>query len=105
MSDSTKMPISGQETPGSTGENLELTQRQAARVRLEKKRRLQGDGAAYVAVNSFLVVLWAFTGMGYFWPAWVMAGWGVGLALAAWDAYFRRPISDADVTAEMERRA
>jgi hypothetical protein len=72
-------------------------------VRLETKRRLHGDISAYIAINAFLVVIWAFTGSGYFWPAWVMAGWGVFLALAVWDVYFRRPISDADVTAEMQR--
>jgi polyferredoxin len=103
MSDFTKVPLSGLETSATTGEQLELTDRQVARMRLEKKRRLRGDIAAYVAINAFLVVIWAFSGLGYFWPGWVMAGWGVFLALAVWDVYFRRPISDADVTAELNR--
>ncbi|MFZ0161395.1 MAG: 2TM domain-containing protein [Kineosporiaceae bacterium] len=103
MSDFTKVPMSGPGTPVATGEGFELTDRQVARMRLDKKRRLRGDIAAYLAINAFLVVIWAFTGLGYFWPAWVMAGWGVFLALAIWDVYFRRPISDADVAAEVQR--
>jgi fatty acid desaturase len=103
MSDLTKVPMSGLETLAATGEEGEPTDRQAARARLAKKRRLRGDLAAYVAINAFLVVIWAFTGLGYFWPAWVMAGWGVFVALAVWDVYFRAPISNADVIAEMKR--
>ena len=33
-------------------------------------------------VNAFLIGVWALTGHGYFWPAWVLGGWGIGLALA-----------------------
>jgi eukaryotic-like serine/threonine-protein kinase len=35
----------------------------------------------YLLVNGFLIVVWALTGGGYFWPAWPIAGWGLGLAL------------------------
>jgi len=41
---------------------------------------------------------------GYFWPGWVLAIWGVLLLLAFWDVYLRRPVSDAEVDAEVERR-
>ena len=34
----------------------------------------------YVAVITGLVALWALTGFGYFWPAWPMLGWGIGVA-------------------------
>ena len=101
MSDVTKMPVSDSDTSVTTGG--EQAARQLARVRLEKKRRLIGDIVAYVVINAFLVGVWAVAGFGYFWPAWVMAGWGVFLALAVWDVYFRAPISEADVAAEMKR--
>jgi len=58
---------------------------------------------AYVVFNGFLVAIWAFTGRGYFWPAWVIGGWGVGLVLHAWDAFLRRPITEADIDAEVQR--
>ena len=77
-------------------------ERAAARKRIEKRRGLQGAFVAYVVVNAFLVVVWALTGGGYFWPAWIMAGWGVGMLLGLWD-YLRGPINDADVDAEVRR--
>jgi len=36
----------------------------------------------YLAVNAFLVAIWLFgSGGGYFWPGWVMAGWGLGIVI------------------------
>ena len=35
--------------------------------------------AAYLAVNLVLIVIWAATGAGYFWPLWPLLGWGIGL--------------------------
>jgi hypothetical protein len=76
--------------------------RAAARKRLEKRRNLQGGFVAYIVVNTFLVIVWALTGGGYFWPAWIIAGWGVGMLLGLWD-YLRGPVTDADVEAELAR--
>jgi hypothetical protein len=35
--------------------------------------------AAFLAVNLVLIVIWAATGAGYFWPIWPLLGWGLGL--------------------------
>ena len=35
--------------------------------------------AAYVAVMVLLVVIWALSGAGYFWPMWPALGWGIAL--------------------------
>jgi hypothetical protein len=77
--------------------------RELARSRLRKKRDFAAHLVSYVVVNALLVGIWAFTGAGYFWPAWVLLGWGVGLAFNAWDVYFRRPITEDDVEREMKR--
>ena len=77
--------------------------REQARKRVQAKRDFYGHLVAYVLFNAFLVGIWAFTGGGYFWPAWILGGWGVGLALHAWDLFLRRPITDADVDAELKR--
>jgi len=38
--------------------------------------------ATYLAVNAFLIAIWLFaSGGGYFWPGWVMAGWGLGIVI------------------------
>ncbi len=79
-------------------------ERAEARQRVEARRKLVSDLVAYVVVNAFLVGVWAITGAGYFWPGWVLAGWGMGLVLHAWDVYWRQPISEEDVDAEMRRR-
>ena len=37
--------------------------------------------AVYILVNLMLVAIWFFTGAQYFWPMWVMLGWGIGLII------------------------
>jgi Domain of unknown function (DUF1707)/2TM domain len=39
--------------------------------------------ATYLAVNAVLVVVWWLSGGGYFWPIWVMLGWGIGIVAQA----------------------
>ena len=46
-----------------------------AKKRVEFRTHL----VVYLVVNSFLWIIWYFTGQGYMWPIWPMAGWGVGL--------------------------
>lgn len=78
--------------------------RQQARERVERKMRLRADLAAYVVVNAVLIAVWAVTGFGYFWPAWVLAGWGVLLLLEAWNLRFQRPVTDEDIDRELRSR-
>lgn len=78
-------------------------QREAARKRLAAKRDLGRHVVVYVVVNGFVTLAWFFTGAGYFWPAWLMAPWGAGLLLQAWDVFGRRPITEEDIEAEMRR--
>jgi hypothetical protein len=73
-----------------------------ARKRVEKRRSLQGGVVAYIVVNAFLVGVWATTGGGYFWPGWVLGGWGVAMLLGLWD-YVRGPVTDADIDDELRR--
>jgi hypothetical protein len=75
-----------------------------ARKRVEAKRSFTSHVVSYVVINAFLVGIWLATGAGYFWPAWVLGPWGIGLVMHGWDAYFRRPVTDADVEAELHRR-
>ena len=81
----------------------DLTDREQARKRVEKKHKFQGDIVAYVVVNVLVVGVWAVTGAGYFWPGWVLAGWSVLLLLDAWNVYFRRPITEQEIDEEIRR--
>ncbi|MFF5156006.1 2TM domain-containing protein [Streptomyces sp. NPDC000348] len=87
--------------PDDTRSPRTTPEREWAHKRLEKKRKLRADLVAYVVINAFLIVVWALTGAGYFWPGWVLGGWGVFLLLDAWQAYFRRPITEEDIDREL----
>jgi hypothetical protein len=77
--------------------------REAAVTRLRKKRDFGMHVLIYLLVNGFLVVIWAVTSGGFFWPVFPIAGWGIGLAANAWDVYGRRPISESEIRQEMDR--
>ena len=75
--------------------------RDLAVKRLRDKRDFTTHAVAYVVVNAFLIMVWWMGGAGYFWPAWVLAGWGIGLVLNAWEVYGRKPITEADIEREL----
>ncbi|MCV2393660.1 2TM domain-containing protein [Actinotalea sp. M2MS4P-6] len=78
--------------------------RKLAFERVKARRDFVAHLVTYLVVNAFLVVVWYVTNSdGYFWPIWVIAGWGVGLALNAWSVYGRRAITEEDVDREMRR--
>ena len=77
--------------------------RAAAIGRIADKRDFRNHALVYSAVNLLLVVIWAASGAGSFWPIWVIAGWGIGLAAHAWQIYGQKPISEADIIEEMHR--
>lgn len=81
--------------------------RQTAIKRLQAKRGFKTHLVVYVLVNLVLLIIWASvsatTRVHYFWPIWILAGWGIGLALHAWSVYFVRPISEDDIRREIER--
>lgn len=62
-------------------------ERAVAREKLVRRERvsryvvagLRWHVTVYLAVNALLVLIWAATGAGYFWPVWPIAGWGIGL--------------------------
>jgi 2TM domain len=74
-----------------------------ARVRLGKKRKFRGDLVAYAVINAFLVVVWALSGAGYFWPGWVLAGWGIALILTGWNLFYRHEVTEEDIQREMRK--
>jgi ABC-type phosphate transport system auxiliary subunit len=74
-----------------------------AKDNLEKKRAFSVQVAGAVAVNLFMIAIWALSGMGYFWPAWVMVATVFGIGTQAWHLYGRKPITQADIDAEVER--
>jgi hypothetical protein len=71
---------------------------------IKRKRAFQQTLFAYLLINALLIGVWALSGQGYFWPAWVIGGWGIGLGFQAYDAYRRRrSISEVEIQREAQR--
>jgi Domain of unknown function (DUF1707) len=45
------------------------------------RHRPRDEWAGFLAVNVLLVAIWAVSGAGYFWPAWVMVWWAFALVM------------------------
>ena len=86
-----------------TGESTQPSLREQAIKQLKKKQDFRTHVFMYVAVNAFLVVIWAVTSDGFFWPIFPILGWGIGLAANAWDVYGTTPPTEEEIRREEER--
>ena len=56
--------------------------------RVKAKRKFRSHVVTYVVVNLGLVGIYFLTSMGgYFWPVWVLAGWGIALLMHGLELY------------------
>lgn len=76
--------------------------RERAITRLRAKGEFKVHLLAFVLVNTFLVVIWAVTGAGFFWPIFLILGWGIGIVFHAWDVYRGEP-SEEQIRREIDR--
>ena len=58
------------------------------REHVRKLKRFYTDLTIYVFVNLTLILVWVISGGGYFWPIFVIIGWGIGLVLQAFNLGF-----------------
>lgn len=78
--------------------------RHLARKRIEDRRGFLPHLLVYLLTNICLVVIWAtVANRGFFWPGFVLVFWGIGLVMHGWNAFFSRPITEADVERELRR--
>ena len=77
--------------------------RERAERRVKSQVDLRGHLLLYVLVNVFLMVIWWVTGAAFFWPVFPIVGWGIGVAMHAWDAYGPGTVSEDRVRREMDR--
>jgi len=82
----------------------EYAARDQAVKRLKKQRDFRGHLVAYLLVNTLLVVIWATTSHGFFWPAFVIVPWGIGVVMNAREAYGRPDLTEQAIEHETERR-
>ena len=78
--------------------------RQAAIARIKARRDYYRHLAVYLLVNAILIAVWATSGRGYFWPAWIFGPWAIGVIFHTWDV-FGHPITEEDIRREMNRRS
>jgi hypothetical protein len=50
---------------------------------LTRRRRLRHQAGAHAILNVFIVGVWLASGSSYFWPAWVMLGSALAIAIKA----------------------
>lgn len=81
--------------------------RERAIKQLRKRRDFRTHLLIYVLVNTFLVVIWALTTGtgGFFWPAFPIFGWGIGLVAHWYDAYRGDEFGEEAIRHEMDRLA
>ena len=91
---------SGQSSREASGQSS----RERAVTQLKKRRDFRTHLVVYLLFNGFLTVIWALTDLhGFFWPIFLIAGWGIGLVMNAWDVYWRHEITEGDIQHEIER--
>ena len=81
----------------------ESERRADAKRRIKHKRGFQRQAVTLAAVSVMLIIIWAATGQGYFWPAFPIAAFALALAINAWHVYGDKPISEDEIQREMQR--
>ena len=76
--------------------------REQALKHLKKRRDFRGHLLVYFLFNSFLVLIWAVTSQGFFWPVFVIVGWGIGVVMNAWDVYVAEDFGEEQIRREMD---
>jgi len=79
------------------------TLRDRAVRRLKKRRDFFAHLLVYFLVNTFLVVIWAVTSSGFFWPMFPIVGWGIGVVMNAWDVWRGDEFSEEEIAGEIQR--
>jgi hypothetical protein len=78
--------------------------RDEAVKRLRKKQDFHAHVLVFVLINAVIWMLWALTDSdGFPWAVFLTAFWGIGLVMNGWDVYARRPFTEAQIRAEVER--
>jgi len=75
--------------------------RERALKRLKKKREFSSHLVVYLGVNALLIVIWAISGAGFFWPVFPIVGWGIGILAHARDVYQGEP-TEQDIQKEID---
>lgn len=59
----------------------------SARRRAEARYAFRWNFGFYIGVNILLLGIWYYVGHGFFWPVFVIGGWGIGVVANYYVAY------------------
>lgn len=79
------------------------TSRQQAIQRLHQRRGFLNYVIGAVVISLFMVVIWALSGQGYFWPIWVMGGFAIGLIFYGVNLAMNKPLTEDQIQREMQK--
>lgn len=71
--------------------------------RIREKNEFKAHLLVYVLVNAMIVLVWVWTGAGFFWPIFVIGFWGIGLVTHGYNAYRGTVITEAQIQREMRK--
>jgi fatty acid desaturase len=77
--------------------------RQQAIQRLHQRRGFLNYVVGAIVVSLFMVLIWALSGQGYFWPVWVMGGFLIGGIFYGVNMLMSKPISEDQIQREMQK--
>lgn len=60
---------------------------------------------SWILLSAFFIVIWSFSGMGYFWPGWPIAAIALGVVFMGINAFgpTRGAISESRIQSEMKK--
>lgn len=77
--------------------------RQQAIQRLHQRRGFLNYVIGAVVVSLFMVLIWALSGQGYFWPIWVMGGFLIGGIFYGVNQLMNKPLTEDQIQREMQK--
>ncbi len=104
-------PVTGldEQVGGRGAEDFMTRRREQAIKRIKAKNDFKIHLLVYLTVNTMLVVIWAFTNagqpfpQGFFWPIFPIAGWGIGVVINGYVAYWGNVYTEEQIQREMQK--
>lgn len=77
----------------------------AAKERLQAQQQFKKMMGGFVVLWLFMIAIWALSGAGYFWPAWVIIGTLFAGGALGWRAYGPRGNASGPTEAQIDAEA
>ncbi len=103
------MTVLDEQVGGRGAEDFMTRRRELAIKRIKAKNDFKIHLLVYLTVNTMLVVIWAFTNagqpfpQGFFWPIFPIAGWGIGVVINGYVAYWGNVYTEEQIQREMQK--